>query len=157
MPGLRPGTRHHFGDQPSGLTSGDLLTARPRAARPGSTGQGRYAASGKPLTGTTRPGRDEPAPRGDHLSPNNGGDAPQARATYGQLAAASGGQQRSIPAQPVIDSGHEKTALTWVGAVLRKVARAGVEPATFRFSGGRSYQLSYLAGNAGQQPNVTRP
>jgi hypothetical protein len=25
------------------------------------------------------------------------------------------------------------------------VARAGVEPATFRFSGGRSYQLSYLA------------
>jgi hypothetical protein len=37
------------------------------------------------------------------------------------------------------------------------VARAGVEPATFRFSGGRSYQLSYLAGNAGQQPNVKRP
>jgi hypothetical protein len=33
------------------------------------------------------------------------------------------------------------------------VARAGVEPATFRFSGGRSYQLSYLAGNAGQEPN----
>lgn len=27
-----------------------------------------------------------------------------------------------------------------------KVARAGIEPATFRFSGGRSYQLSYLAG-----------
>lgn len=26
-----------------------------------------------------------------------------------------------------------------------KVARAGIEPATFRFSGGRSYQLSYLA------------
>ena len=25
------------------------------------------------------------------------------------------------------------------------VARAGIEPATFRFSGGRSYQLSYLA------------
>ena len=29
---------------------------------------------------------------------------------------------------------------------LVEVARAGVEPATFRFSGGRSYQLSYLAG-----------
>ncbi len=28
---------------------------------------------------------------------------------------------------------------------VAKVARAGVEPATFRFSGGRSYQLSYLA------------
>ena len=26
-----------------------------------------------------------------------------------------------------------------------EVARAGIEPATFRFSGGRSYQLSYLA------------
>ena len=27
-----------------------------------------------------------------------------------------------------------------------EVARAGIEPATFRFSGGRSYRLSYLAG-----------
>lgn len=30
------------------------------------------------------------------------------------------------------------------------VARAGIEPATFRFSGGRSYQLSYLAGRQTQ-------
>jgi hypothetical protein len=31
------------------------------------------------------------------------------------------------------------------------VARAGIEPATFRFSGGRSYQLSYLARRAPMQ------
>ena len=28
--------------------------------------------------------------------------------------------------------------------LLRGVVRGGVEPPTFRFSGGRSYQLSYL-------------
>jgi hypothetical protein len=28
----------------------------------------------------------------------------------------------------------------------RRVVRGGVEPPTFRFSGGRSYQLSYLTG-----------
>ena len=31
---------------------------------------------------------------------------------------------------------------------VRVVARGGVEPPTFRFSVGRSYQLSYLAGRA---------
>jgi hypothetical protein len=30
--------------------------------------------------------------------------------------------------------------------IASDVARAGIEPATFRFSGGRSYRLSYLAG-----------
>lgn len=52
-----------------------------------------------------------------------------------------------------IGSGHKKAALTWVKTASSGVARAGVEPATFRFSGGRSYQLSYLAGNAGEEPN----
>ncbi|MEN3299287.1 MAG: hypothetical protein V7633_1345, partial [Pseudonocardia sp.] len=32
------------------------------------------------------------------------------------------------------------------------VARGGVEPPTFRFSGGRSYQLSYLARRTGMTP-----
>ena len=30
------------------------------------------------------------------------------------------------------------------------VARAGIEPATFHFSGGRSYRLSYLANRTGR-------
>ena len=32
------------------------------------------------------------------------------------------------------------------------VARAGIEPATFHFSGGRSYRLSYLASNERPDP-----
>jgi hypothetical protein len=35
------------------------------------------------------------------------------------------------------------------------VARGGVEPPTFRFSVGRSYQLSYLAVRAGRSPLCT--
>ena len=34
------------------------------------------------------------------------------------------------------------SSLLWPGE--DQVARGGVEPPTFRFSGGRSYQLSYL-------------
>ncbi len=37
-------------------------------------------------------------------------------------------------------------SLTSRNILVEMVARAGIEPATFRFSGGRSYQLSYLAG-----------
>jgi hypothetical protein len=33
-----------------------------------------------------------------------------------------------------------------MGCVNNLVARGGIEPPTFRFSGGRSYRLSYLAG-----------
>ena len=45
--------------------------------------------------------------------------------------------------------------MTRVYAGRSLVARAGIEPATFRFSGGRSYQLSYLAGRQpGSMPNL---
>ncbi len=43
--------------------------------------------------------------------------------------------------------------------LVKRVARGGVEPPTFRFSVGRSYQLSYLAGTglrAGGDPDGTR-
>ena len=37
------------------------------------------------------------------------------------------------------------------------VARGGVEPPTFRFSVGRSYQLSYLAGLGSCYTSASRP
>ena len=45
-------------------------------------------------------------------------------------------------------TGHTESSIECrhrVGAGQNLVARAGIEPATFRFSGGRSYRLSYLA------------
>lgn len=48
-------------------------------------------------------------------------------------------------AAPPAPHSHLDTQLTCVNDL---VARAGIEPATFRFSGGRSYQLSYLARKA---------
>jgi hypothetical protein len=39
----------------------------------------------------------------------------------------------------------QHTAQKRAFALVRVVARGGVEPPTFRFSVGRSYQLSYLA------------
>jgi hypothetical protein len=36
------------------------------------------------------------------------------------------------------------------------MARGGVEPPTYRFSGGRSYQLSYLAMKQESDPDGTR-
>ncbi len=48
-------------------------------------------------------------------------------------------------------------ALTSTRADQGGVARGGVEPPTFRFSGGRSYQLSYLAGHRPRGPVMVRP
>jgi hypothetical protein len=39
---------------------------------------------------------------------------------------------------------HRSRALGADAGLLDAVGRGGVEPPTFRFSGGRSYQLSYL-------------
>jgi hypothetical protein len=41
-------------------------------------------------------------------------------------------------------------------AVLVVVVRGGVEPPTFRFSGGRSYQLSYLTVAGLPAPDLVR-
>ena len=37
------------------------------------------------------------------------------------------------------------------------VARGGIEPPTYRFSGGRSYQLSYLAASVRRRPGAREP
>jgi hypothetical protein len=44
--------------------------------------------------------------------------------------------------------GQPRGLVTWPGRFCwsEVVGRGGVEPPTFRFSGGRSYQLSYLPG-----------
>ena len=47
--------------------------------------------------------------------------------------------------------------LTSPAGTSEVVARGGVEPPTFRFSVGRSYQLSYLAVRAGHGPRVRYP
>ena len=46
----------------------------------------------------------------------------------------------------------EKLAL-----IILTVARGGIEPPTFRFSGGRSYRLSYLAGRQGMPRRAGDP
>ena len=47
---------------------------------------------------------------------------------------------------------HLNMPLTSRNILVEMVARAGIEPATFRFSGGRSYRLSYLAGRHRRVP-----
>ena len=47
---------------------------------------------------------------------------------------------------------------TFSNFVSLEVARGGIEPPTYRFSGGRSYQLSYLAvSNCAARPRNLRP
>src|SRR5699024_1640759 len=55
-------------------------------------------------------------------------------------------QPGNLVGPPVAQPGNLDLVLLASGrAPFPPVARAGVEPATFRFSGGRSYQLSYLS------------
>ena len=75
----------------------------------------------------------EPGPRGDVVS-RGLGDGPTVlgRTRREPLT-------REVPGQGLCDA----------------VARGGVEPPTYRFSVGRSYQLSYLAGPTGTLPDTT--
>ncbi len=52
----------------------------------------------------------------------------------------------------LLSIGHEYTACA-AFPLVRVVVRGGVEPPTFRFSGGRSYQLSYLT-KPGAKPSA---
>ena len=50
-----------------------------------------------------------------------------------------------IPSASSEDDVPPKPVYSTLSCINNRVARAGIEPATFRFSGGRSYRLSYLA------------
>ena len=64
---------------------------------------------------------------------------PQWAASNGESWAAAVNRLKHI-AQALAKYGLVRTGQ----AMWRRVVRGGVEPPTFRFSGGRSYQLSYL-------------
>jgi hypothetical protein len=56
----------------------------------------------------------------------------------------------------LLSIGHDDTACT-AFPLVGVVVRGGVEPPTFRFSGGRSYQLSYLTEPVLLQPSEPVP
>ena len=56
---------------------------------------------------------------------------------------------------PVQPTNKRRVTFTFKAKIASDVARAGIEPATFRFSGGRSYQLSYLAGRHPCHPSAS--
>ena len=60
------------------------------------------------------------------------------------------GSRPPVEPDSAFPHGKEEEVAAEVMPVIRdatKVVRGGVEPPTFRFSGGRSYQLSYLTKN----------
>ena len=67
------------------------------------------------------------------------------RAIHVRQPTANVGQRRSLTANPGTIPVDNRGNLTRQNTRSIEVARGGVEPPTSRFSGGRSYQLSYLA------------
>lgn len=67
--------------------------------------------------------------------------------------------QRSIncDARLVIGRGNQRIPTLDYQGGDPVVARAGIEPATFHFSGGRSYRLSYLASRTGRSHSSVDP
>ena len=80
-PGLRPGPRHRS-EIMGGAVGGDLLTARPMAARPAARAESRERVA---CTSNHWPGRDEPAPRGDHHPRQRMADCTSHRSARGSL------------------------------------------------------------------------
>jgi integrase len=57
----------------------------------------------------------------------------------------------------VYSTNKRRVAVTNQAQMAAEVARGGIEPPTFRFSGGRSYRLSYLAGGQRMPRRAWRP
>ena len=133
-------------DQRKGTRGGDLLTARHKgsqtgrqAARrenmpcppaPGPAGQARAARRSPPARGAR--GQEAQVGRQDH------------RATFVQQGAANTGFQRSTTDNRPVSARSHKNSLTCTNAGQAKVARGGVEPPTFRFSGGVAVRLRHV-------------
>ena len=166
-----PELHDHHEDPPLGssLTTCDLVShapPEPDAARrsagraPGAATSSRHAqgqpdrppgrkAGERALPPGTRPGRDEPAPREDHHQHEaREGKKPQVghqdrRATFVRQGAADTGFQRSPGVNRPSARSH-KDSLTCTNAGQARVARGGVEPPTFRFSGGVAVRLRHV-------------
>src|ERR1700760_4927719 len=68
----------------------------------------------------------------------------QRRAAHVQHRAATRGHERVLKVTRRHDRQGDSRTVCPGSSAARLVVRGGVEPPTFRFSGGRSYQLSYL-------------
>ena len=118
-------------------------TPRGQPGRPAGRKAGKRA-----LHPANHPGRDEPAPRGDHHQHRHARTRTRRWAPRSPCIRATSGGQHGISGVTSGQPGHA-SKIAQKGPDLHecgsgRVARGGVEPPTFRFSGGRSYRLSYL-------------